>query len=108
MFLRKILTYSLLVLILVTFNYKAISYYLDSSGSSIACVQEDFDCEEKSESKKSSEKDEKKNFSEELLSADINSLIVVIQQSFMEQSRLLYNTSDYSMAIYSPPEQAGI
>ncbi len=90
------------------FNYKTISYCIQSfDKSSITLVQE-YDCEkEDSESEKSGEKNEKdeiKDFSEYLFFHKIHTLITPYELSVIMCRNLLYATSDYSKSIYMPPE----
>ena len=89
------------------FNFKAISHFIQSSDKYIALVQ-DCDCE-KEDSEKSDEKNEKdevKVFSEYLLFHKTFTHIAAYQLSVIMCSDFLHATSDYSMAVYSPPEQA--
>jgi len=90
-------------LVLFAFNFKAISYFLYPSDSSIAFIQ-DFDCEEKNESEKSDQKDKKKDISEYLFSNKIHTL-KINRLLFTQQSTFLYASSDYSKAVYCPPDQ---
>ncbi len=103
---KTILAYSLLFIVTFAFNYKAISYLLDSSGESIVFV---VDCEEeKSESEKSDEKEEKKEkeISEYLFHKKSISYTVLHKLSFESIHHLLFIPSDYSQSVYMPPEQA--
>ena len=113
MLLRKTITYCLFILALFAFNCKTFHYCFKLSNGSIILIQDDYDCEEEknSESEKSeekNEKDEKKNFSEYLFSHKIYTLLDINRLSFIQQSKLLFATSDYSMAVFSPPEKAVI
>ena len=105
---KGIITYSLLILVLIAFNYKTIDYFLKIDDSSIVCIQE-CDAEEKnSGSEKSSEKNEKKEGREYLLHNKAYDLSPSAQLSFKQHSKLLFASSDYSMAVFSPPETAVI
>ncbi len=99
---KKVVAYSLIIVVMFAFNYKAISYLLDSSKESIAFVA-DFE-EEKSESEKSSEKEEKKEISEYLFHKKNNSFVVIYQLSFVIGHNFLFTPSDFSEALYMPPE----
>ncbi len=103
---KSVVAYSLLILVMFAFNYKAISYLLDSSKESIAFVM-DFEGE-KSESEKSNEKEEKKEkeISEYLFHKKNISYTVLHQLSFNSIHHLLFIPSDYSQSVYMPPEQA--
>lgn len=101
---KKALAYILLITVTFAFNYKAVSYLLDSSKESIAFVM---DCEEeKSESEKSDEKEEKKEkeISEYLFHKKNSSLIILNKLSFDSMHNLLFITSDFSKSLYMPPE----
>ena len=75
--------------------------------NSICCFQ-DLDCEEESnESEKSDEKDKKTDLFDSFFIPESHQLLVNNQPSFIQPS-LLYFTSDYSLGVYSPPEQAVI
>ena len=104
---KKTLLYSLLVLFLLSFNYKSIDYCFKLSASYVALDQE-YDCEEENtESQKSDEKSvEKKDVSEYLSSNQIDTLIIINQLLCSQQSKLLFITSDYSKAVYMPPEKS--
>ena len=101
---KGIITYSLLIFVLIAFNYKTIDYFFNIGDSSIVCVQ---DCEEKN-SEKSNEKNEKKEVREYLFHSKVYALSPASQLSFKQHSKLLFASSDYSMAVYSPPETAVI
>ena len=90
---------------MTAFNYKAIDYFFDITDSSISYV---YDCEEKNSESEKSEKDEKKEVREYLFYSKVYQLNSSVQLSFKQQSKLLLNSSDYSMAVYSPPEIAVI
>lgn len=96
-------------MVLYAFNYKTISYCIQSIDKSVTLSQ-DYDCEkEDSESEKSDEKNEKdevKDFSEYLFFHKSQMHIAAYQLSVIMCRDLLYASSDYSMAVYSPPEQA--
>ena len=99
---KRVVSYILLLVVMFAFNGKAISYLLDSSIESIAFV---LDCkEEKSESEKSNEKEEKKEISEYLFHKKNNSFIIIDQLSFVRGSNFLFTPSDFSEALYMPPE----
>lgn len=98
----KIVTYLLLITVFYSFNHRAINYCFKLSDNTTVFIK-DFDCEEKSESEKSNEKDEKKELSEYFLLND-HSLTIITQQSLAQHSKDLYATCDYSMSVYSPPE----
>jgi len=88
---------------MAAFNFKAIDYFFNITDSSISYV---YDCEEKSsESEKSNEKNEKKEVREYLFDSKIYELSPSAQLSFEQHSKLLFATSDYSLDVYSPPEQ---
>ena len=99
---KKVVAYSLIVIIMFAFNYKAISYLLNPSDDAIAFV---FDFEkEKSESEKSEEKEEKKEISEFLIHRKNNSFVVIHQLTFDQMHNFLFIPSDYSKSLYMPPE----
>lgn len=101
--LKKTITYSLLILVLFAFNFKAINYCFKLSDSSIAFIH---DCEEKnSESEKSDEKDKKKDLSEYIYFNNTHTDLIINTLLFTQQSKISFSTSDYSMAVYMPPEQ---
>lgn len=103
---KRVITYSLLIIVTFAFNYKAISYFVGSSEESIAFVM---DCEEeKSESEKSDEKEEKKEkeISEYLFHKKNTSFIVLHKLSFDNMHNSLFIPSDYSQSVYMPPELA--
>ncbi|MGQ0828273.1 MAG: hypothetical protein ACT4ON_07750 [Bacteroidota bacterium] len=100
---KKIITYSLLILVMAAFNFKGLDYFFNITDSSITYV---YDCEEKnSESEESNEKDEKKEVREYLFEGKADQLTPSAQLSFKQHSKLLYLNSDYSLGVYSPPEQ---
>lgn len=84
------------------FNCKAISYFLDSSEEPIVFVM-DFE-EEKSESEKSNEKEEKKEISEYLFHKKYTSSVLINKLSFNSTHNFLFIPSGYSQAVYMPPE----
>ncbi len=103
---KRIIAYSLLILVTFAFNYKAISYFVCSSYESIAFVM---DCEEeKSESEKSNEKEEKKEkeISEYLFHKKVTSFIVLHNLSFDRMHNSIFIPSDYSQSVFMPPELA--
>ena len=101
---KKVVAYSLLIIVMFAFNYKAISYLLDSSKGSVAFV---IDCEEeKSESEKSDEKEEKKEISEYLFHKKVTSFIVIHKLSHGSLHKFLFIPSDHSQSVYMPPELA--
>ncbi len=101
---KKVVAYSLLIIVMFAFNYKAISYLLDSSKGSVAFV---IDCEEeKSESEKSDEKEEKKEISEYLFHKKVTSFIVIHKPSHVSLHKFLFIPSDHSQSVYMPPELA--
>ena len=103
---NKVVVYSLLILVMFAFNYKAISYLLDSKKELIAFVM-DLE-EEKSESEKSDEKEEKKEkeISEYLFHKKNSSFIVLYKLSFDSIHNLLFIPSEYSQTVFMPPELA--
>lgn len=106
---KSIVSYSLLILVLYAFSYKTISYCIQSFDKSIELSQ-DYDCEkEDAQSEKSSEKSDKnevKDFPEYLFSHKSQLHIAAYQLSVTMRHDLLFATSDYSMSVYFPPEQA--
>jgi hypothetical protein len=87
------------------FNCKAISYYLHLCDDSIVFAQ-DMDCEEeKTESEKSGEKDEKKEFSEYLFSSKVYSIVLTNSLTFTSKTNQIFTTSDFSNTIYCPPDR---
>lgn len=95
------------MLVLYAFNFKTISYLIQSSDKSISLVQDyDFEKEDSEKSDEKSEKDEVKDFSEYLYFDNTYTPIAAYQLSVIMCRDLLYATADYSMAVYSPPEQA--
>jgi hypothetical protein len=103
--LKKIVTYSLLIMVMAAFNYKAIDYFFNVTDDSISSI---YDCEEKSSESEKNEKDEKKEVREYLFNNKVYELSPSVQLSFKQQSKILFATSDYSMAVFSPPEKAVI
>ena len=94
--------YSLLIIVIFAFNFEAISYLLDSSKVSIEFV---VDCEEeKTESEKSDEKDEKKKISEFLIYRKNNSFERLNKFTFAQMHSFLFLPSDFSKSLYMPPE----
>lgn len=101
---KKVVAYSLLIIVMFAFNYKAISYLLDSSKGSVAFV---IDCEEeKSESEKSDEKEEKKEISEYLFHKKVTSFIFIYSLPIDSRHNCLLISSEYSKSVYVPPDQA--
>lgn len=101
MFLKKIITYNLIILVLCAYNYKTVNYYLKLTNSSSA-ISQDYDCEEKdSESKKG---DEKKEYPDYIHLEKNHSLLILPMLSFARHSNNLYSSSDYSLTVYSPPD----
>ena len=104
-FLKKIITYGLLFLLIFVSNCKAISDCLHLCDDSIVFSQE-IDCEkEKSESEKSDEKDEEKNFSEYLFSCKEYSIAIANSLMFTRKTNQIFTTSDFSNTIYCPPDR---
>ena len=101
---RKIITYSLLILVLFTFNFKTINYCFKISNITIA-LNQDYDCDEKNSEKKADEKNEKKDLSEYLFFNRLRNSVILSQLSFTQHRKSLYDSSDYSVAVYSPPDQ---
>jgi hypothetical protein len=102
--LNKVVTYSLLIIVLFAFNCKAVSYYLHLWNNSIVLSQ-DSDCEkEENESEKSDEKDEKKEFSEYLFSNKSLILSISFRLPYSKRSHQMYTSSDYSVPVYCPPD----
>ena len=102
--LKKILTYSFLIIFLFAFNCKAVSYYLHLWNNSIVLSQES-DCEkEENEAEKSDEKDEKKEFSEYLFLNKSYSLLTTNSSPYLKRSHQMYTSSDYSVPVYCPPD----
>ena len=103
---KKIITYSIILLVVFAFNYKAVSYLMDISDSSIAFMM-DFDYEkEKTESEKSEEKNEKKEFSEYLFDSKLHSFLINYKLGFNNLSAFIFISSDHSKSVYMPPELA--
>lgn len=73
--------------------------------TSIGCFHE-MDCEEKNtEPKEADEKEKKTDILEYLSFNNLHDLVIHNQLSFAHHSSLLYLNSDYSLGVYSPPEQ---
>ena len=107
---KKIITYSLLILFSFAYSYETIKYFSKAfDGVSIAWI-DNFDCEEKeSESEKSSEKNEKLNFSEDfyLNHKLFNNTLISGQLeagNLGSNQNIDFSSSDYSQKVYSPPE----
>lgn len=99
---KRAIAYSLLVIVMFAFNYKAVSYLLNPSEESVVFV---FDFEkEKSESEKSDEKDEKKEISEYLFHKKSTSFTTLHKLSFAQLNNFLFIPSDFSESLYMPPE----
>lgn len=96
------------MLVLFAFNYKTINYCFKLSGNEIA-ISQDIDCgEEESKSEKSDEKNEKKEILECFFFNHPHAFISNNQQAIIQHSELLKATSDYSVPVFSPPEEAAI
>lgn len=105
---KRTLTYSLFLLLMFAFSYKTISYCFSISDSSI-CFFQELDCEEKeAESKEADENEKKIDILEYLSFNNLHELTVQDQLSYSNHSKLLFFTSDYSLGVYSPPEQTTI
>ena len=102
--LQKVITYNLLILVLFAYNYKTINYYLKLTNSQTAFAQE-FDCEEKdTDSKKPDEKNVKKDLQDFMNFDRTHSFVSTPVLSFNLQYKSLYSSSDYSLAVFSPPD----
>jgi hypothetical protein len=102
--LKKIVTYSLLIIVFFAFNCNSVSYYLHLWNNSIVLSQ-DSDCEkEKPESEKSDEKDEKKEFSEYFFSNKLFSLSISYRLPYAKRTNQMYTSSEYTNTIYCPPD----
>ena len=92
---------------MLAYNFETINHYFKLTGQSVA-YSHDYDCEENnSESKKSDEKNEKKDFSEYLVFNKVHTALIIARLSFIHHSRSFYSSSDYSLVIYSPPDLRG-
>lgn len=106
--LKKIITYCLLIIFSFAYSYETIKCFSKTfDGVSIAWI-DNFDCEEK-ESEKSSEKNEKLNFSEDfyLNHKHFNNTLIAGQLeagSLGSTQNPDFSSSDYSQKVYSPPE----
>ena len=105
---KQIIAYSLLALVVFAFNFKAISYLFDSCDKAIVYTIDDCEEEktesEKTESEKSDEKSEKKEISE-YLCIKSSSFYTLSRLSFAKMHNFLFVVSDYSKAVYMPPEK---
>jgi hypothetical protein len=103
---KKIIVYTLLLSVLLAYNYKTINYYIKLTDNT-ASFCSDYDCEEKNaDSEKFGDKNEKKDVSEYLPINKTHAFVLIHQLSFNQRSKNLYVSSDYSMAVFSPPDQA--
>jgi len=71
---------------------------------------QDYDCnkEDCEKSDEKNEKDEKKDLSEYLSLYRPHAIVLHHQLAFIQQAKFLFVPSDYSKAVYCPPEQAVI
>jgi hypothetical protein len=104
-YLKKIVTYHLLILVLFSYNYKTINYYFKLTDGSIVFTQ-NYDCEEKNAESKNS--DEKKDFSEHMPYYKTHPLILNSPLSFSPKWITRFVSSDYSLTVYSPPDLATV
>lgn len=92
---------------MVAFHGKTISFLMDQHATSYS-VSKSEDCEENdTDSEKSDEKDEldKKELSEFIIESNHARLLPSFQLSIKEQASILMASADYSLGVYSPPEQ---
>ena len=106
--LKNIFIYSLLLLVLVAFNYKAISYLLDSSKKATTFMM-DFE-KEKSESEKSEKSEKEKEEDNEsseffFLKHDFICIHFGLPSRVYHPSFFLHS-SDHRNLVFMPPEQA--
>ena len=104
-FLKKFVTFILILLISFSYCYETIEYFSQISGQlKIVWTDDISDGENENESKKTDDKDEKKEFKEYIDASKMQSLILLNQLSLSEKNHNFYAPSDYSIVVYSPPE----
>ena len=97
---KKILTYLFIVLFTFVFSYKTIRHLAKAMVAEIAYC-EDMDCE--NEKEKSIEKDEITDYLLHPFS-DMNHLLLLVQPMHLRDLLVHFYSSDYSNAVFSPPE----
>lgn len=103
---KKITTIVLLLILSFAYCFETIAYFSKIAGNDQIVWADDLSCDENdTESKKSDNKDEKKEFKEYFSSFRFHPIITLSQLSLFKDSIDSYNTNDYSIVVYSPPEQ---
>ncbi|CAN5463013.1 hypothetical protein BH10BAC1_BH10BAC1_02480 [soil metagenome] len=107
----RLISYFLLVNLLCVFSYKTVDHCIKIASQQFSTFQ-DYDSEkENSESEKSDDKNEKEEVKDlsEFLSFNKATALILSNQTFLiQQYKNLYVTSDYSLAVFSPPEYTAI
>jgi hypothetical protein len=102
--LKKVVTYSLLILVLFAFNYKAVNHLLNLSKDSTELAQDIDNEEEKSDSKKSNEKEEKTECLEHSIVSNLFVFHSLKTLSSPREITLFFQTSNFSNMVDMPPK----
>lgn len=104
---KKLFVYTVLLFFLVGFSFETIRFFSEENKVLLGCGVGDFDSEnESSESEKSDEKFEKLNFLDGVYSFKYLIFSVVGLRQLNKITHINFCSSDYSQAVYSPPELA--
>lgn len=104
-FLKKAITYILIVMVSLAYNYETIKLFSTTLESTLISALDDFETEEKSrETEESKEKNEKVKLSDDFnLHNNLISNYTPLNNLYSKKG-IHFLSSDYSVIIYSPPE----
>lgn len=101
---KKLITYTLVLLMFITVNFQAVCYLMYVSGHSIVLSPNFLSEEERHESEESSDSDSEKKKLEYLHLHYENSYVTINVKPFGQHSKLKFASSNFSGTIYTPPD----